>query len=116
MNQNDTKQFSIEELRKLRPRKGNPHYIGKYPYDGYEEVKPHIFARDGYVCQVCGKTLQHITEFLGVQVNTYDYWTFTVHHINGNPKDQSWENLQVVCQSCNRSTPQRRGWSKEVPP
>lgn len=100
-----TGDYSLEELRILRPliRPGDPQYIGRYPYDGYEEAKPHIFARDGYVCRRCGRTIgdTYFSPFYG-RIYEFTERGFVVHHINGNPRDQRWVNLEVVCDSCNR--------------
>jgi hypothetical protein len=95
-----TGNYSLEELRILRPliRPGDPRYIGRYPYDGYEEAKPYIFKRDGYVCQSCGRTIG----------DTYlTRRDFVVHHVNHDKRDQRHSNLIVLCNSCNRSKPFR---------
>ena len=98
-----TGDHSLEELRRLRPRveKGDLECVGRYPYDGYEEAKPHIFERDGYTCQSCGAKWEEAYTFslfrrlAGLQVPG-----FVVHHINGDPRDQRWVNLEVLCEDC----------------
>lgn len=84
-------------------QKGGPEYIGRYPYDGYEEAKPHIFARDGYVCQRCGRTVGD-TYFSPSYRRTYTLTRadFMVHHINEDKADQRWVNLEVLGQPCHR--------------
>jgi 5-methylcytosine-specific restriction endonuclease McrA len=101
-----TGDYSLEELRILRPliRPGDPRYIGRYPYDGYEEAKPHIFKRDGYVCQSCGRTIGDTDSIYGGKhVHTLTRSDFVVHHVNHDKRDQRHSNLIILCNSCNRS-------------
>ena len=44
-------------------------------------------------CEICG-----ITEWNGKPI------TLELHHINGNPKDDRLENLQILCPNCHSQT------------
>ena len=44
-------------------------------------------------CERCG-----LTEWIGEPI------TFQLHHINGNPKDDRLENLQILCPNCHSQT------------
>jgi hypothetical protein len=48
-------------------------------------IRPKILKRDNYTCQYCGYRSEK-----GMQVN----------HIDGNPKDNDDNNLEVICQMC----------------
>lgn len=51
----------------------------------WRDIRERILKRDDYTCQYCG-----LREEKGMQVN----------HIDGNPKNHSDSNLEVVCPSC----------------
>ena len=54
----------------------------------------YITERDGYSCKECG-----ISEWLGKSL------TLDLDHIDGNPKNNSPDNLRLVCPNCHRQTP-----------
>jgi hypothetical protein len=96
--------YNFKRAGSKRGKKGTALYYGWYPYEGYNEAVPHIFQRDGYVCKECGATLVEDTFFKGV----LNYTNFVVHHIDGDNMNQDWDNLTVLCQSCNRKKHNRR--------
>jgi len=52
----------------------------------WKQIRLKILGRDDYTCQYCGFKC--------------DKWQI-VHHIDGNPNNNSKKNLMVVCQMCN---------------
>ena len=55
----------------------------------WKRIRKEILERDDFTCQYCGvKRTTHM------QIN----------HIDGNPKDHSKENLEVICSSCHKIT------------
>ena len=81
-----------------------------------ETSEEHIFQKDHFVrrdvlrkwlmkegrgttCEICG-----ITEYLGKPLR------MQLHHIDGDSKNNSRENLQFLCPNCHSQTP---GWSSK---
>ena len=55
----------------------------------WKRIRKIILERDNYTCQYCGiQRKEHM------QIN----------HINGNPKNNDHENLEVICSSCHKIT------------
>jgi len=55
----------------------------------WKNIRKQILERDNYTCQYCGiQRKEHM------QIN----------HINGNPKNHSPDNLEVICSSCHKIT------------
>ncbi|MEW5996994.1 MAG: hypothetical protein AB1657_05375 [Candidatus Micrarchaeota archaeon] len=52
----------------------------------WRRIRQKILARDDYACQYCGFRAMH--------------WQI-VHHIDGNPNNNSLHNLEVLCPMCN---------------
>ncbi len=55
----------------------------------WKQIRKKILERDDYTCQYCG-----------VQRKTF----MQINHIDGNPKDNSDENLEVICSACHKIT------------
>ncbi len=55
----------------------------------WKNIRKNILERDDYTCQYCG-----------VQRKTF----LQINHIDGNPKDHSEENLEVICSACHKIT------------
>jgi len=55
----------------------------------WKQIRKKILERDNYTCQYCG-----------VQRTTF----MQINHIDGNPKDHSDENLEVICAACHKIT------------
>ncbi len=55
----------------------------------WKQIRKKILERDNYTCQYCG-----------VQRTTF----MQINHIDGNPKDHSHENLEVICAACHKIT------------
>jgi len=55
----------------------------------WKQIRKKILERDDYICQYCG-----------VQRKTF----MQINHIDGNPKDHSAENLEVICSACHKIT------------
>jgi len=55
----------------------------------WKQIRKKTLERDNYTCQYCG-----------VQRKTF----MQINHIDGNPKDHSEENLQVICFACHKIT------------
>lgn len=64
--------------------------------NGITTLNPLIKLR-GRRCECCG-----LEEWLGFPIN------LEIHHINGNRKDNSLENLQLLCPNCHSYTPNWR--------
>jgi hypothetical protein len=92
--------------------KGTPIFVGRRLYEGYEEAKPHIFKKYGFVCQECGKSVNDETTLYGY-TSKLSEWDFVVHHIDGDSRNQCWDNLTVLCTSCNRKKQNRFNYKKK---
>ncbi len=55
----------------------------------WKNIRKNILERDDYTCQYCG-----------VQRKTF----MQINHIDGNPKDNSDENLELICSACHKIT------------
>jgi len=55
----------------------------------WKQIRKMILERDDYTCQYCG-----------VQRKTF----MQVNHIDGNPKNHSEANLEVICSACHKIT------------
>jgi len=55
----------------------------------WKQIRKKILERDDYTCQYCS-----------VERKTF----MQVNHIDGNPKDNSEENLEVICSACHKIT------------
>ena len=55
----------------------------------WKKIRKRILERDQNTCQYCG-----------VQRTTF----MQINHIDGNPKDHSDENLEVICSACHKIT------------
>lgn len=79
-------------MRKLFPSFAPPEtwrnndHIKKQDLTEWRKLRSVILQRDNFTCQYCG---YHSKKY---QI---------VHHIDGNPEDNSHENLVVICQMCN---------------
>lgn len=58
-------------------------------------VRHRIFEKRGKVCEICGWSNKNLF---------YDEIPVQVHHIDGNKKNNSENNLQVLCPSCHSLT------------
>jgi 5-methylcytosine-specific restriction endonuclease McrA len=86
-------------------------HTGKAVWTGFSEKsnypglskgrKRRIRARDGHRCRICGK--EDFQNVVGI-----------VHHIDGNKKNQSWDNLILVCVDCHRKIHNRRKEKPEI--
>ncbi|MBM3911024.1 MAG: HNH endonuclease [Thaumarchaeota archaeon] len=79
-------------MRKLFPSfappetwRDNPQ-IKKLDKQEWQKIRKQILERDNYTCQYCGY---------------YSEKYQIVHHIDGNPENNSNENLVIICQMCN---------------
>lgn len=55
----------------------------------WKKIRKRILERDDYTCQYC-------------EVQRKDH--LQVNHINGNPKNNAEENLEVICSACHKIT------------
>lgn len=69
----------------------NHHWRGGVKYKDYPvdffKIKPFVKERDNYMCQICGKTV-------------YRSRHGHVHHIDGNTRNNTLDNLILVCVFC----------------
>ena len=72
-----------KERIKKRVDKTLGRYHGNYAYDGFWETRPIIINRDNNQCKKCGSKEN-----------------IRVHHINGDKRDQSFNNLITLCAKC----------------
>lgn len=79
-------------MRKLFPSFAPPdtwrsnEYVKKLDMKEWQKLRIQILQRDNYACQYCG----HYSKKFQI-----------VHHIDGNPENNSDKNLVVICQMCN---------------
>lgn len=69
-----------------------------------ETLKTKIRERDGYTCQMCGKTGGPTVYTVWRTV----IWTMPVHRIDGDKRNEDPSNLCVLCKSCLKRAPDRR--------
>jgi len=77
--------------------------ISKLPYafDFDNELKKLIRKRDGYICQLCGKTKEESKQSL------------SIHHIDYDKDNSKPKNLISLCKVCNsKVNGNRRSWTK----
>lgn len=74
-------------------------YYRKYPLEFSKKIKEEVRKRDGYKCQLCGKTQEEEKRELSA--------ILAVDHRNGDKKDNSFKNLRTLCRSCNSIEMQR---------
>lgn len=55
----------------------------------WKEIRERILERDNYTCQYCGIQRKELMQ---------------INHIDGNPKEHSDTNLEVICSSCHHIT------------
>lgn len=91
--------FSVDEfltqystLFKRMPTRAAGIDQGGYSED-WKEISAKLRAEKHYVCQDCGIDLSDHPRLLHV------------HHVNGNKRDNSLTNLQVLCADCHRKQP-----------
>jgi len=79
-------------MRKLFPSFAPPQtwrsnkHVKKLNSIEWRKLREKILQRDGFTCQYCNYNSQKFQ---------------IVHHIDGNPENNSHENLVVICQMCN---------------
>ncbi len=73
-----------------------------YPFEFDEKLKNLIRKRDGYVCQLCGKTEK--TEIKNI------HRRLTIHHIDYNKRNLNPINLITFCNACNL----RVNWNRKL--
>jgi endogenous inhibitor of DNA gyrase (YacG/DUF329 family) len=93
--------FSPESIEKMRKslkgkftKEKNPNWRGGKSYEPYtpefdEELKLKVLKRDNFRCQICGV-------FKNKSRNNY----LQIHHIDGNKKNNSLDNLISLCPRC----------------
>jgi len=94
----------IEELVERNTVHGqcaNGSYYG-YPSGWTDEFREAVRARDGYVCQVCGKTQEEEGQALAV------------HHIDYDRDNTTMENCIALCHSCHSKTNYDREYWTEL--
>jgi len=95
-----------------RQGKKNPNWQGGKSFEPYsekwnKELKEKVKKRDGYVCQLCGKTEkeQIILDSLKRGLN--------IHHIDYDKKNCVLKNLITLCRKCNSTVNfSRKDWIK----
>jgi ribosomal protein L37AE/L43A len=90
----DVREKIRNTLKKLYtdPR-NHPCYIDgrmgiEYPYEFDKDLKKEIKDRDNHTCQICG-----------IKEEKY-YRHLDIHHIDGNKRNTTKENLVALCNSC----------------
>jgi hypothetical protein len=62
------------------------------------DIKQFLINERGYSCDICKNS-----EWLGKQI------TLELHHVNGNPENNTRENLQILCPNCHSQTETYKG-------
>ena len=76
-----------------------------YSFDWTVHLKEKVKIRDGYICQLCGKSEEEEVRRIGRRM--------PVHHINYDKQDCSMENLITLCCSCNgKCNTRREYWTR----
>jgi hypothetical protein len=70
-----------------RPQTSRGHLKGRLLKEGLKENR----------CERCG-----ITNWMGAQLN------MQLHHVNGDGKDNRWENIELLCGNCHSQAPKLR--------
>lgn len=74
----------------------------KKAYSGnFLRIRNLIFERDRYMCQCCQKTNEQ-----SILIN---HRSLAVHHINGNTKNNTLDNLITLCGECHKSLHNKYG-------
>lgn len=68
-----------------------------------ERLKRALILMRGYECEECGRT-----QWLGKPI------PLEIHHIDGNPLNNSQDNLQLLCCNCHSLTPNYRNRKRAV--
>jgi hypothetical protein len=76
-----------------------------YTHEFSEEFKEKVKDRDNYTCQKCGITEAEHKEKYG--------YGLSIHHINYNKKETTFENTLTACNRCNTSMNSHRKFWQE---
>ena len=79
--------------------------VEQYPLEFNNELKDFVRERDGYICQLCGKTEKEELDSIGFRL--------CVNHIDFNKQNCSPNNLNTLCRSCNTKINSKREYWTE---
>lgn len=88
-----------EQQRRAQETKLLKSWSRPYSQMSHDAVKKRLLAERGYNCEICG--CGHMWNGMSL--------TLEMDHIDGNSKNNSVENLRILCPNCHSQTPTHRG-------